>query len=59
MSTIVRVQRKGQVTIPTRLRVQVGLLDGDQVEAKADSITSPGGGAGIGSKVRKNRIRDL
>jgi AbrB family looped-hinge helix DNA binding protein len=36
MSTIVKVQRKGQVTIPTRLRVQVGLVDGDLVEAKAE-----------------------
>ena len=36
MSTIVKVQRKGQVTIPTRLRVQVGLIDGDLVEAKAE-----------------------
>ena len=36
MSSIVRVQRKGQVTIPTRLRVQVGLVDGDLVEAKAE-----------------------
>ncbi|HMD83527.1 MAG TPA: AbrB/MazE/SpoVT family DNA-binding domain-containing protein [Terriglobia bacterium] len=36
MSSIVRVQRKGQVTIPTRLRVQVGLADGDLVEAKAE-----------------------
>src|ERR1017187_1830402 len=35
MSTIVKVQRKGQVTIPTRLRVQLGLVDGDLVEAKA------------------------
>ena len=35
MSTIVRVQRKGQVTIPTRLRAQVGLVDGDFVEARA------------------------
>jgi AbrB family looped-hinge helix DNA binding protein len=35
MSTIVRVQRKGQVTIPTRLRAQVGLVDGDLVEARA------------------------
>ncbi len=35
MSTIVKVQRKGQVTIPTRLRIQVGLVDGDLVEAKA------------------------
>ena len=36
MSTIVKVQRKGQVTIPTRLRIQVGLVDGDLVEAKAE-----------------------
>jgi AbrB family looped-hinge helix DNA binding protein len=35
MSTIVRVQRKGQVTIPSRLRAQVGLVDGDLVEARA------------------------
>ena len=36
MSTVVKIQRKGQVTIPTRLRVQVGLVDGDLVEAKAE-----------------------
>ena len=36
MSTLVRVQRKGQVTIPSRLRVQVGLADGDLVEATAE-----------------------
>ena len=36
MSTIVKIQRKGQVTIPTRLRSQVGLVDGDLVEAKAE-----------------------
>jgi AbrB family looped-hinge helix DNA binding protein len=36
MSTIVKIQRKGQVTIPTRLRAQVGLVDGDLVEAKAE-----------------------
>ena len=36
MSIIVKVQRKGQVTIPTRIRVQVGLVDGDLVEAKAE-----------------------
>ena len=34
MSTLVKVQRKGQVTIPTRLRALVGLTDGDLVEAK-------------------------
>lgn len=36
VGTIVKVQRKGQVTIPTRLRVQLGLVDGDLVEAKAE-----------------------
>ena len=36
MSTIVKVQRKGQVTIPTRLRVKIGLVDGDLIEAKAE-----------------------
>jgi bifunctional DNA-binding transcriptional regulator/antitoxin component of YhaV-PrlF toxin-antitoxin module len=36
MSSIVKMQRKGQVTIPTRLRIQVGLVDGDWVEAKAE-----------------------
>ena len=35
MGTIVKVQRKGQVTIPTRLRAQLGLGDGDLVEARA------------------------
>jgi AbrB family looped-hinge helix DNA binding protein len=35
MSTIVKVQRKGQVTIPMRLRAQLGLVDGDLVEARA------------------------
>jgi AbrB family looped-hinge helix DNA binding protein len=33
--SLVKVQRKGQVTIPTRLRAQVGLRDGDLVEARA------------------------
>ena len=33
--SIIRVQPKGQVTIPTRLRAQVGLRDGDVVEAQA------------------------
>ena len=36
MSTLVKIQRKGQVTIPTRLRVQMGLVEGDLVEAKAE-----------------------
>ena len=33
MSTIVKVQRKGQVTLPNRLRVQAGIADGDLMEA--------------------------
>ena len=30
---LVRVQKKGQVTLPVKLRAQVGLADGDVVEA--------------------------
>ena len=33
MSTLVKVQHKGQVTIPTRLRSQAGISEGDLVEA--------------------------
>ena len=33
MSTLVKVQHKGQVTIPTRLRTRAGLSEGDLVEA--------------------------
>lgn len=33
MSTIVKIQKKGQVTIPTRLRTQAGIADGDLIEA--------------------------
>ena len=33
--SIIKVHRNGQVTIPTHLRAQVGLLDGDLVEARA------------------------
>jgi hypothetical protein len=29
MSTLVKVQHKGQVTIPTRLRRQAGIAEGD------------------------------
>ncbi len=36
MSTVVKLQRKGQVTIPTRLRARVGLVDGDLLEAKVE-----------------------
>jgi AbrB family looped-hinge helix DNA binding protein len=34
MTAIVKMQRKGQVTIPSRLRIRVGLADGDLVEAR-------------------------
>src|SRR5438552_18703745 len=33
---MVKVQRKGQVTIPTRIRLQDGWADGDFVEVKAE-----------------------
>jgi AbrB family looped-hinge helix DNA binding protein len=33
MPTIVKIQRKGQVTIPNRMRTQAGIADGDLVEA--------------------------
>lgn len=36
MNALVKVQRKGQLTIPSRLRTQVGLSDGDYVEARAE-----------------------
>jgi hypothetical protein len=36
LSTIVKVRRNGPVATPIRLRVQVGLGDGDLVEAKAE-----------------------
>ncbi len=32
-TTLVRVQQKGQVTIPSRLRQQAGIAEGDMVEA--------------------------
>ena len=32
-TTLVKVQRKGQVTIPTHLRQQAGIAEGDVVEA--------------------------
>jgi AbrB family looped-hinge helix DNA binding protein len=33
MPTVVKIQKKGQVTIPTRLRNQAGIIDGDLIEA--------------------------
>jgi AbrB family looped-hinge helix DNA binding protein len=35
MNALVRVQAKGQMTIPSRVRSAVGLADGDLVEVKA------------------------
>lgn len=35
MSTLVKVQNKGQMTIPSRVRAAIGLSDGDVVEVKA------------------------
>jgi AbrB family looped-hinge helix DNA binding protein len=35
MSTLFKVQSKGQMTIPARVRSAVGLADGDMVEVKA------------------------
>jgi AbrB family looped-hinge helix DNA binding protein len=35
MSTLVKVQPKGQMTIPRRVRSAVGLVDGDLVEVRA------------------------
>lgn len=32
-NTLIRVQNKGQVTIPSRLRRQAGIVEGDMVEA--------------------------
>jgi AbrB family looped-hinge helix DNA binding protein len=32
-TTLVKVQQKGQVTIPSRLRQQAGIAEGDMVEA--------------------------
>ncbi len=33
MSCLVRVQRKGQVTLPSRLRAAIGVRDGERLEA--------------------------
>jgi len=35
MSALVKIQNKGQMTIPRRVRSAVGLSDGDMVEVKA------------------------
>ena len=33
MSTLVKIHRKGQMTLPTRLRTLAGIAEGDLVEA--------------------------
>ena len=33
MTTLVKIQRKGQMTLPTRLRALAGIVEGDLVEA--------------------------
>jgi AbrB family looped-hinge helix DNA binding protein len=33
MTAVVKIQRKGQVTLPTRMRSAVGLAEGDLIEA--------------------------
>jgi AbrB family looped-hinge helix DNA binding protein len=33
---IVKVQKRGQVTIPAQFRVQVGIADGDLLEARCE-----------------------
>jgi AbrB family looped-hinge helix DNA binding protein len=32
--SIVKIQRKGQMTLPTRVRTAIGLADGDLVDVK-------------------------
>ncbi len=34
MTTLVKIHRKGQMTLPTRLRSLAGIAEGDLVEAK-------------------------
>src|SRR5690349_1282347 len=34
MTTLVKIHRKGQMTLPSRLRSTVGIVEGDLVEAK-------------------------
>lgn len=34
MTTLVKIHRKGQMTLPSRLRSALGVTDGDVVEAK-------------------------
>lgn len=34
MTTLVKIHRKGQMTLPSRLRSAIGVADGDVVEAK-------------------------
>lgn len=34
MTTLVKIQRKGQMTLPTQLRAAIGIEEGDLVEAR-------------------------
>jgi AbrB family looped-hinge helix DNA binding protein len=34
MTTLVKIHRKGQMTLPSRLRTAIGIAEGDLVEAK-------------------------
>ena len=33
MTTLVKIQRKGQMTLPSRLRSAIGIAEGDLIEA--------------------------
>lgn len=37
MTALVKIDRRGQVTIPARLRGQAGFADGDIIEARAET----------------------
>src|SRR5438128_2688163 len=53
--TIVKVQHKGQMTIPRKIRSQVGLADGDLIEVKATGgkiILTPRPGTGVAKSPR-------
>src|ERR1051326_2692647 len=36
MSTLVKIQRKGQMTIPSHLRAAIGVSEGDRLEASVE-----------------------
>src|SRR5438105_926716 len=37
MATIVKIHRKGQMTLPSRLREEIGVAEGDLVEASIEN----------------------